>query len=96
MNDKHRTWKDNAAEFAALDQGVGWPFAILVACSVEKGNTAHRSCRDHAMKTSAREFAEEAGTSKDRVLRYLAAWQEAARRAGSPTPPSSPPLTPTR
>lgn len=31
------TWEQNAARFAELDTGEGWPFALLVACSVEKG-----------------------------------------------------------
>jgi hypothetical protein len=78
----NRTWKDNADEFAALDQGEGWPFAILIACSVEKGKghggSAHRRDHDDAEKVGAREFAERVGTSADRVLRYLKAWERAA------------------
>lgn len=77
-----RTWKDNAAEFAALDQGEGWPFAILVACSVERGKAGrppeNRPDRDDS-KVSAQAFAKEAGTTADRVLRYLAAWDRAAK-----------------
>lgn len=76
-----RTWKDNAAEFAALDRGEGWPFARLVACSVKKDNGhGKRRGRDVSGKVSGREFADAAATSTDRVLRYLTAWQQAAQR----------------
>jgi len=76
-----RTWQDNAAEFAALDRGEGWPFARLVACSVAKDNgNGNRNARNTSGKVSAREFAEVAATSAPRVLRYLAAWQAAASR----------------
>jgi hypothetical protein len=75
-----RTWKDNAAEFAALDRGEAWPFARLVACSVEKGNGQGRKPRNDRYKVSASQFAEVAGTSAPRVLRYLDAWQDAAKR----------------
>jgi len=74
----NRTWQDNAAEFAALDQGEGWPFAVLVACSVERGTGGPRTASIDAVKVSAREFAEAAGTSDHRVARYLSAWDRAA------------------
>src|SRR5262245_10502895 len=82
-----RNWRSNAAEFREMDQGIGWPFAVLVACSVERRNGQGRRrgrlplLRDHekVAKASAVEFAEQAGTSTDRVLRYLDAWDEAAR-----------------
>ena len=67
-----RTWEDNAAEFAALDKGEGWPFARLVACSVMRRATTSST------KVSASRFAELAGTSAPRVLRYLDAWDKAA------------------
>lgn len=74
-----RTWQDNAAEFAALDQGEGWPFAILVACSVEPKSAAHRpGSIAPGAKVSARQFAEVAGTTHKRVMLYLAAWDRAA------------------
>lgn len=80
-----RTWKDNAAEFAALDRGEGWQFAVLVACSVEKGigngaagHTAN--LHDRGGKVSAARFAQAAGTGDSRVLRYLDAWQDAATK----------------
>lgn len=86
-----RTWQDNAAEFAALDRGEGWQFAILVACSVEKGKdhggvraAGQRLNRDVGQKTSGRNFAANAGTGTERVLRYLAAWQEAAGKGWVP------------
>jgi hypothetical protein len=80
-----RTWKDNAAEFAALDRGEGWQFAILVACSVEKGAATGRPQKTSAIaevsgKVSAAEFARAASTSDTRVMRYLDAWQEAAAK----------------
>ena len=78
-----RTWQDNADEFAELDQGDGWPFAVLVACSVEKGageggRHDHRNDR-YGDKTSASVFAERAGTSAPRVLRFLEAWNMIAQ-----------------
>ena len=74
-----RTWQDNAHELRDMDEGEGWPFALRVACSVTIGTTAHRHVA-HATrgKVSAREFAEEWGTSADRVLRFLKAWDRAA------------------
>ena len=74
-----RTWQDNAAEFRALDAGEGWPFAVLVACSVEKGTGGPRATGPRApVKVTAREFAEGAGTTHTRVARYLAAWERGA------------------
>lgn len=75
-----RTWQQNADEFAALDAGEGWPFARLVACSVEKGKRPPKSGyrRDRDDKVGAREFAQRASTSADRVLRYLEGWKKAA------------------
>ncbi len=63
---------------------MGWQFAILFACSVEKGAAGrpanNRRDRDDSEKCSAREFADKANTSTDRVLRYLNAWNEAAEK----------------
>ncbi len=61
------------------------PFAVLVACSVEKakqGGYHDRSqvaiaTSDGSSKVSAREFAERAGTEASRVLRYLEGWARA-------------------
>lgn len=80
-NEATRTWQDNAAEFEALNkQGKSLRLAVLVACSVERGTTAHRSHVANAtrVKVSMREFAEEAKTAADRVSRHLAAWNKLA------------------
>jgi hypothetical protein len=65
-----------------LSWAEGWPFAVLVACSVEKGAGQNaRGSRLHDRgdeKVSLTTFAELAGTSDNRVLRYLAAWDKAA------------------
>lgn len=71
-----RSWQDNAAEFAALDQGEGWPFAILVACSVVKA-PGRIAIEILAPKVNASTFAKKADTSTDRVLRYLTTWEKA-------------------
>src|SRR5699024_2240070 len=83
-----RTWKENASEFAKLDRGEGWPVALLVACSVEKGKDrggdrkSSNQCADRRIgqqgKTSANAFAGIAGTEGKRVLRFLDAWHKAA------------------
>lgn len=76
-----RTWQDNAAEFALLDKGEGWPFARLIACSVRKGSGqgARQPRNDrYEVKVSAQEFARQADTSAPRVLRYLDAWDKAS------------------
>src|SRR5690625_1517719 len=92
--------KTNASEFAKLDRGEGWPFALLVACSVEKGKDRggdRKSSNQFAdrrigqqgkadlgttvpkfQKVSANKFAEQAGTSRPRVSRFLDAWHKAA------------------
>jgi hypothetical protein len=87
-----RTWEDNARDFAALDEGEGWPFAVLVACSVEKGkgNGGDRHSAQFLArgteatkpgeKVNAETFAKAAGTSGDRVLRYLDGWNNAAAK----------------
>lgn len=78
-----RTWETNAAEFAALDAGKGWPFAALVACSVqaaEHGGSRKGSSFDRNLtgKTNATAFASEALTTAKRVLAFLRAWDAAA------------------
>jgi hypothetical protein len=86
-----RTWEDNAAQFAELTQGNGWPFAVLVACSVEPGagqsERGSRSSRrlDRAdQKVSANKFAEKACTSRERISRYYKTWQEQAAKGVVP------------
>jgi hypothetical protein len=86
-----RTAEDNAREYGELSNEEGWPFAVLVACSVEKGvgnggNPSVTRVTDEG-KISARRFAEIAGTGAPRVLRYLAAWDKAA--AEGLVPPSA-------
>lgn len=77
-----RSWQDNAAEFAALTkQGVDLRLAVLVACSVEKRNSAHRPATNVAgAKVSTRKFAEEAGTGNPRIARHLDAWNACAAK----------------
>lgn len=85
MSTKPKAWEVNAAKFAALDSGEGWPFAVLVACSVEKDNgNGNRYARTGSLKVSASVFAEMAGTSHQRVLRYLDAWDRAAKAGDVP------------
>lgn len=77
----NRTWEDNAREYAELSQGEGWPFAVLVACSVENGGRGNPKVTGVTLadgKVSATRFAEAAETSVPRVLRYLEAWGAAA------------------
>lgn len=69
----------NAVEFGRHVKQGGWALALLVVCSVEKGEGQGkpRRDRDEAEKISAKEFGRRAGTSADRVLRYLDAWERA-------------------
>jgi antitoxin (DNA-binding transcriptional repressor) of toxin-antitoxin stability system len=85
-----RTWETNADEYAELDRGEGWPFAALVACSVSPGEgnggdrrsgefqRYDRTAESSTIKVSAARFAERAGTSHQRILRYLDGWKRAA------------------
>lgn len=95
MARRKRTWQDNAAEFAALDQGEGWPFARLVACSVQKPPDGVRRGSDSDWnqngKVNGTEFAKVAGCGPARILRYLKAWDDAAAK-GLATPSAA--LTP--
>lgn len=91
-----RTWQRNAGEFAELDKGEGWPFAILVACSVKKGSPggseASRAAAAQASgKATIVQFARLAGTDVGRVARHLEAWDAAAAQGHCP---SSSDLTP--
>jgi hypothetical protein len=96
MSATPRTWENNADDFASLDRGEAWPFARLVACSVERGAGNGRP-RTSAItevsngKVSMKAFAARAGTDDKRVARYLAAWDRAAE-AGHVTPAAE--LTP--
>ncbi len=73
-----RTWEVNAQEFKELDKGNGWPFAILVACSVVKLGKGEDKSTIVDLKVPASVFAKKAGTSQPRITRILAAWQKAA------------------
>lgn len=58
----------------------GWRLGLLVARNVEKGTPGRPSenVPIGTFKRSAREFAELAGVGKNKVLRYLEAWNRAA------------------
>lgn len=75
-----------AADFARHTRGgEGWALALIVACCVTPGTAGRpsKNRRDHDdSKVSARTFARMAGTSTDRVLRYLQAWEKAASKKG--------------
>ena len=83
------SWRLDARLFRELDSGEGWPFAACVACSVLRGEgSGKRRERDTSRKVSARAFAKVAGTSADRVLRYLQVWEAAAADDLVPNPSS--------
>jgi hypothetical protein len=91
----------DAEEFGVHSRAGGWRLGLLVARSVEKGtgtggNPSVARATDGG-KVSARAFAETAGTSPDRVLRHLDAWELAAeaglvRYAADLAPGDDPPL----
>ncbi|MFB8021996.1 hypothetical protein ACFC36_25875 [Streptomyces rubiginosohelvolus] len=67
--------------WSALDRSGGWWLAFFVACQVSKGAGGKQTTANQPAKISAAEFARRSGTSAERVLRYLQAW-EAAHEAG--------------
>ena len=72
-----------AADFARHTKGGGgWALGLEVAACVQAGNgqgrRQPRSNRTEVAKVSATEFATKAGTGKNRVMRYLEAWNRAA------------------
>ncbi|MFG3426118.1 hypothetical protein [Streptomyces californicus] len=67
--------------WAALDRSGGWWLAFFVACQVSKGADGKQAASSRPAKISAAEFARRSGTSSERVLRYLHAW-ESAKEAG--------------
>ena len=69
------TVQTDAREFGIHIKQGGWRLGLLVARNVSKGNDRAAQTRQ---KISAREFAKLAGTTHDRVLRYLDAWELAA------------------
>ncbi|MFI6655093.1 hypothetical protein ACIBL8_06190 [Streptomyces sp. NPDC050523] len=64
----------DAREFGAYARTGGWAFGLMVARSVRPGGQG----ADGTPKVSAKEFAELAGCSPERVMRYYKAWDRAA------------------
>ncbi|WP_329332053.1 hypothetical protein OG866_04285 [Streptomyces sp. NBC_00663] len=64
----------DAREFGTYARTGGWAFGLMVARSVRPGGQG----ADETPKVSAKEFAELAGCSADRVMRYYKAWDRAA------------------
>jgi hypothetical protein len=64
----------DARNFGAYARTGGWTFALKVARSVRPGGQS----ADETPKVSAKEFAELAGCSSERVMRYYKAWDRAA------------------
>ncbi|WP_030676160.1 hypothetical protein [Streptomyces cellulosae] len=64
----------DAREFGVYARTGGWAFALMVARSVRPGGQS----ADETPKVSAKEFAELAGCSPERVMRYYKAWDRAA------------------
>lgn len=72
------TYVTDAIEFGQHIRAGGWRLGLLVARNVEKGDKGG-SKRPAASKVSAQEFARVAKTSAPRVLRFLEAWELAAK-----------------
>ncbi|WP_369192569.1 hypothetical protein [Streptomyces sp. R08] len=64
----------DAHEFGAYARTGGWAFGLKVARSVRPGGQS----ADETPKVSAKEFAELAACSPERVMRYYKAWDRAA------------------
>ncbi|MER5756302.1 hypothetical protein [Streptomyces sp. NPDC002088] len=64
----------DAREFGVYARTGGWAFGLMVARSVRPGGQS----ADETPKVSAKEFAELAGCSAERVMRYYKAWDRAA------------------
>ncbi|MGW2340800.1 hypothetical protein [Streptomyces sp. NPDC001661] len=64
----------DAHEFGVYARTGGWAFALKVARSVRPGGQS----AGESSKVSARKFAELAGCSADRVMRFYKAWDSAA------------------
>ncbi|MDT0440410.1 hypothetical protein ABZ439_37765 [Streptomyces sp. NPDC005840] len=64
----------DAREFGVYARTGGWAFALLVARSVRPGGQG----ADETPKVSAKEFAELAQCSAERVMRFYKAWDRAA------------------
>ncbi|MFI7413275.1 hypothetical protein ACIBU0_31840 [Streptomyces sp. NPDC049627] len=64
----------DAREFGVYARTGGWAFGLMVARSVRPGGQS----AGETAKVSAKEFAELAGCSPERVMRYYKAWDRAA------------------
>ncbi|MFI6010296.1 hypothetical protein ACIBAG_16015 [Streptomyces sp. NPDC051243] len=64
----------DAREFGVYARTGGWAFGLMVARSVRPGGQS----AGETPKVSAKEFAELAGCSPERVMRYYKAWDRAA------------------
>ncbi|MFI9645480.1 hypothetical protein ACIHAA_04185 [Streptomyces sp. NPDC052040] len=64
----------DAHEFGVYARTGGWAFALKVARSVRPGGQA----QGETVKVSAKRFAELAGCSAERIMRYYKAWDKAA------------------
>ncbi|MCD7444551.1 hypothetical protein [Streptomyces lincolnensis] len=64
----------DAREFGVYARTGGWTFGLMVARSVRPGGQS----ADETPKVSAKEFADLAGCSPERVMRYYKAWDRAA------------------
>ncbi|MEU1120966.1 MULTISPECIES: hypothetical protein [unclassified Streptomyces] len=65
---------EDARDFGVYARTGGWAFGLKVARSVRPGGQG----ADETPKVSAKAFAELAGCSADRVMRYYKAWDKAA------------------
>ncbi|WP_413760535.1 hypothetical protein [Streptomyces sp. MMBL 11-3] len=72
--DVHADVAQDAREFGAYVRAGGWAFALKVARSVRPGG----ELPGETAKVSAKGFAELAGCSPERVMRYYKAWDKAA------------------
>jgi hypothetical protein len=83
--------KADAREFGLHVKQGGWRLGLLVARNVERGNGGRGrtgvSRSRNPDKVTAAAFARMAGTSADRVLRYLDAWDKAAEHGTLYTTP---------
>ncbi|MFS8198383.1 hypothetical protein ACLVWQ_06805 [Streptomyces sp. CWNU-52B] len=72
--DVHADVARDAQDFGAYVRAGGWAFALKVARSVRPGGET----AGETPKVSAKGFAELAGCSPERVMRYYKAWDKAA------------------
>ncbi|BCL25418.1 hypothetical protein ACFFS2_09315 [Streptomyces aurantiacus] len=74
QDDVHADVARDAQDFGAYVRAGGWAFALKVARSVRPGGET----AGETPKISAKGFAELAGCSPERVMRYYKAWDKAA------------------